>query len=63
MSNETIIRAWKDAGFRQSLSDAQRGALPANPAGVAELNDGVKQNIILPSHPVFCGTTHPYTCF
>lgn len=28
-----IIRAWKDEGYRQGLSDEQLSALPANPAG------------------------------
>jgi mersacidin/lichenicidin family type 2 lantibiotic len=39
MSNQTIIRAWKDAEFRASLGAAQRAALPANPAGVVELEE------------------------
>lgn len=34
-----IIRAWKDAAFRASLTEAQRAALPANPAGMVELSD------------------------
>ena len=37
MSIETIIRAWKDESFRNSLSDAQRKQLPANPAGLIDL--------------------------
>jgi mersacidin/lichenicidin family type 2 lantibiotic len=28
-----IVRAWKDETYRQNLSDEQREALPANPAG------------------------------
>lgn len=28
-----IIRAWKDADYRNSLSAAERAALPVNPAG------------------------------
>jgi mersacidin/lichenicidin family type 2 lantibiotic len=28
-----IVRAWKDETYRQSLSDEQFNALPANPAG------------------------------
>jgi len=34
-----IIRAWKDAAFRASLTEAQRASLPANPAGMVELSD------------------------
>jgi mersacidin/lichenicidin family type 2 lantibiotic len=34
MSTQTIVRAWKDESYRSSLSEAERAALPANPAGV-----------------------------
>jgi mersacidin/lichenicidin family type 2 lantibiotic len=33
MSKQDIIRAWKDAAYRDSLSAAERAALPDNPAG------------------------------
>jgi mersacidin/lichenicidin family type 2 lantibiotic len=39
MSKVNIIRAWKDEAYRNSLSDAERAALPENPAGVLELAD------------------------
>jgi mersacidin/lichenicidin family type 2 lantibiotic len=39
MSIEQVIRAWKDAEYRQSLSEAERALLPANPAGAIELDD------------------------
>ena len=39
MNTSTIIRAWKDAAYRQSLSDAERALLPENPAGVLELTE------------------------
>jgi mersacidin/lichenicidin family type 2 lantibiotic len=39
MSNLEIIRFWKDARYRRSLSQAQLEALPGNPAGPAELTD------------------------
>jgi mersacidin/lichenicidin family type 2 lantibiotic len=39
MSRIDVIRAWKDEAYRQSLSEAQRASLPANPAGVVELSD------------------------
>ncbi len=39
MSTQDIIRAWKDADYNASLSDAQRAALPDNPAGPSELTD------------------------
>lgn len=39
MSHQDIIRAWKSAEFRSSLSEAQRATLPANPAGSVEFAD------------------------
>lgn len=33
MKKTDIIRAWKDAAYRNSLGAAERAALPANPAG------------------------------
>jgi mersacidin/lichenicidin family type 2 lantibiotic len=32
-----LVRAWKEESYRQALSDEQRQALPANPAGSLEL--------------------------
>jgi mersacidin/lichenicidin family type 2 lantibiotic len=40
MSHEDIIRAWKDAEYRMSLSKEERAQLPENPAGLIELMDG-----------------------
>ena len=37
MNTVDMIRAWKDAEYRESLSEAERAALPANPAGMVEL--------------------------
>lgn len=37
-SNVDVVRAWKDASYRNSLSDAQRAALPANPAGMVDVD-------------------------
>jgi len=39
MSKLDIIRAWKDAEYRSSLSENQRAALPDNPAGAIDLSD------------------------
>lgn len=39
MSQENIIRAWKDASFRNSLSEKERALLPEHPAGLIELTD------------------------
>jgi mersacidin/lichenicidin family type 2 lantibiotic len=34
-----IVRAWKDATYRASLSVKEQAQLPANPAGAVELSD------------------------
>lgn len=34
-----IVRAWKDAEYRATLTAAQLAALPENPAGAMELTD------------------------
>ena len=39
MSNEQIIRAWKDSEYRANLSEAARASLPAHPAGWMEVAD------------------------
>ena len=37
MNRIDILRAWKDAKYRASLSASQREMLPENPAGAVEL--------------------------
>jgi mersacidin/lichenicidin family type 2 lantibiotic len=65
MSHLNIIRAWKDAEYRHSLSVAEQALLPEHPAGVIELTDadldavegGVNGLYIHPTPPVsyyFC---------
>lgn len=39
MSPRNIIRAWKDEGYRLSLSEGERVGVPAHPAGLVELSD------------------------
>jgi mersacidin/lichenicidin family type 2 lantibiotic len=39
MSQDQIIRAWKDEQYRLILTEAERAALPENPAGVIDLDD------------------------
>jgi mersacidin/lichenicidin family type 2 lantibiotic len=39
MSNRNIIKAWKDPGYCNTLSQAERAALPPNPAGTIEISD------------------------
>ena len=39
MKTKDVIRAWKDAGYRLNLSEADRASLPAHPSGMIELTD------------------------
>jgi mersacidin/lichenicidin family type 2 lantibiotic len=39
MSEQNIIRAWKDEAYRQSLTEAERAALPENPVGRVDLDE------------------------
>ena len=39
MSQVNVVRAWKDEEYRNSLSAAERAALPDNPAGVLQPTD------------------------
>ena len=39
MSQNDIIRAWKDEDFRENLGAAELAALPSNPAGLVEVSD------------------------
>jgi mersacidin/lichenicidin family type 2 lantibiotic len=39
MSDLNVIRAWKDAKYRRTLSAAEQARLPDNPAGPVELTD------------------------
>jgi len=39
LTPKQIVRAWRDEDYFLSLSDAEREALPANPAGLIELAD------------------------
>jgi mersacidin/lichenicidin family type 2 lantibiotic len=34
-----VIRAWKDAAYRESLGEEELKRVPMNPAGVVELSD------------------------
>lgn len=46
MSNVNIIRAWKDEEYRQSLTAAERASLPANPAGMIELQAADLESVV-----------------
>jgi mersacidin/lichenicidin family type 2 lantibiotic len=46
MSYKDIIRAWKDAEYRDSLTEAQRSQIPDNPAGLIELSAAELHGIV-----------------
>jgi len=46
MSQQDIIRAWKDEEFRNSLSEDQRSQLPENPAGIIEMADATLESVV-----------------
>lgn len=57
MSNVDIIRAWKDAEYRDSLSAEQRALLPQNPA--LDLVSGDRRTAAIGSPTTNCS---PCTC-
>ncbi len=68
MSNNKIIRAWKDPAYRNSLSQAELAALPANPAGSIEISDadlgsvaGGLYNFTVLGCTVYCNTVICYS--
>jgi len=46
LSKLDIVRAWKDAEYRHSLSAEALAMLPANPAGLIELPDSVLGSVV-----------------
>jgi mersacidin/lichenicidin family type 2 lantibiotic len=62
MSNDKIVRAWKDSKFRASLSEEQRQMLPQNPAGELELDEaelervdgGLSTGVVCLPHTTLC---------
>lgn len=39
MTYVDVARAWKDSGYRSSLTAEELSMVPANPAGMVELSD------------------------
>jgi mersacidin/lichenicidin family type 2 lantibiotic len=64
MSKLDVIRAWKDAEYRSSLTDNQRASLPENPAGALDLSD-LDLNSVAGGTDVTApvwGTQFPFQC-
>ncbi len=60
MSSQDIIRAWKDASYRSSLSEDELALLPAHPAGAVELNSSELEQVKGGADPeVAFETFHP----
>ncbi len=45
MKKVDVVRAWRDAEYRSSLSEDVRQNLPASPAGIANIDDDVLKSI------------------
>jgi mersacidin/lichenicidin family type 2 lantibiotic len=56
MSQHDIIRAWKDAEYRDSLSEGQRAQMPAHPAGLIELSED-ELDLVAGGNSIFHGGT------
>ncbi len=53
MNTLNLIRAWKDASYRATLTTEELTALPENPAGLIELDDAALGDVngaILPGY-------------
>jgi mersacidin/lichenicidin family type 2 lantibiotic len=62
MSPSKIVRAWKDAAYRESLSDEERALLPENPAGLIELSIEEMEQVAGGLYPRSCNCCCPCTC-
>jgi mersacidin/lichenicidin family type 2 lantibiotic len=52
VTNQEVVRSWKDEDYLPSLSSRERAFLPDNPAGLAELSDEDLLNVDGGSTPV-----------
>jgi mersacidin/lichenicidin family type 2 lantibiotic len=61
MEKPDIVRAWKDEEYRLGLSEAQRALLPANPAGIIQLEDADLDRVAGGTAVAALGTWHVWT--
>jgi mersacidin/lichenicidin family type 2 lantibiotic len=54
MNPNHIIRAWKDSRFRAGLSAAELAGLPANPAGLVEVNEDDLKDVAGGTNTTIC---------
>src|SRR5436190_24009547 len=69
MNRLDIIRAWKDEEYRSGLTEAERAALPENPAGLVELSHEQMEGAAggnnaggLNSSPLVCQVIRSFAC-
>lgn len=62
MSKIDVIRAWKDEEYRLSLTEAQRAALPANPAGAIELTEAELSAVAGGATTALCSASTSTSC-
>jgi mersacidin/lichenicidin family type 2 lantibiotic len=66
-----IVRAWKDAAYRNSLTPEQQASLPPNPAEVSDeqldqVSGGALRRLAMDvtlGGPTRCGTAYPECCY
>jgi mersacidin/lichenicidin family type 2 lantibiotic len=58
MTQDEIIRAWRDADYFHSLSEEQKAHLPGNPVGMVELSQDALTNVLGASHSTCWQSCH-----
>ena len=61
MKKVDVVRAWRDAEYRKGLTEEQRAALPAHPAGVVDLDDDTLRSVTGGCGFTQCGNCGPLT--
>jgi mersacidin/lichenicidin family type 2 lantibiotic len=41
-----VVRAWRDAEYRNSLTDEERAGLPEHPAGLARIDEELLKGVV-----------------
>ena len=60
MKKIDMVRALRDAEYRNSLTEAQRAQLPAHPAGLASISDDALRSVTGGCGPTQCNTCNPW---
>jgi mersacidin/lichenicidin family type 2 lantibiotic len=66
VSHINVVRAWKDEEYRRNLSEAERAALPDNPAGLLDVVEAELQQVgggfVVPPTPILYYTLNRFAC-